>query len=164
LRCRDSPKIGVLHQHLHEKLKSGLDLNLARVKCLTLLISSLLRHRTVNLTILATETLSGAKNESSYRRFQNFFLKCSLSCPAIGRLILAKIPKPSNGWVLSMDRTNWKYGKRHINILTIGVVVNKVAIPINQTLRCVAQNDACRRDPSPNHGPGIWRRRVVEVA
>ena len=29
-----------------------------------------------------------------------------------------------------MDRTNWKYGKRHINILTIGVVVNKVAIPI----------------------------------
>ena len=120
----------MLHQHLHEKLKSGLDLNLARVKCLTLLISSLLRHRTVNLTILATENLSGAKNESSYRRFQNFFLKCALSCPAIGRLILAKIPKPSNGWVLSMDRTNWKYGKRHINILTIGVVVNKVAIPI----------------------------------
>ena len=29
-----------------------------------------------------------------------------------------------------MDRTNWKYGKRHLNILTVGVVVNKVAIPI----------------------------------
>jgi len=29
-----------------------------------------------------------------------------------------------------MDRTNWKHGKRHINILTIGVVINKIAIPI----------------------------------
>lgn len=130
MHCRRSPKIGLLNQHLFEKLKSDLDLNLARVKCLTLLISSLLRHRTVNLVILATENLTGAKNESCHRRFQNFFLKSTLSHPAIGRLILAKIPKPSGGWVLSMDRTNWKYGKRHINILTIGVVVNKVAIPI----------------------------------
>jgi len=29
-----------------------------------------------------------------------------------------------------MDRTNWKFGKRHINILTIGIVINKVAVPI----------------------------------
>ena len=29
-----------------------------------------------------------------------------------------------------MDRTNWKYGKRHINILTVGIVVNKIAVPI----------------------------------
>jgi hypothetical protein len=28
-----------------------------------------------------------------------------------------------------MDRTNWKFGKCHINILTVGVV-NKVAIKI----------------------------------
>ena len=130
MHCRSSPKIGVLHQHLLEKLDSFLDLNLARLKCLTLLISGLLRHRTVNLAILSTENLSGAKNESCYRRFQNFFLKCAISHLAIGRLILAKIPKPPGGWVLSMDRTNWKYGKRHINSLTIGVVVNKVAIPI----------------------------------
>ena len=49
LRCRSSPKIGVLHQHLLKKLDFFLDLNLARLKCLTLLISGLLRHRTVNL-------------------------------------------------------------------------------------------------------------------
>ena len=122
--------MGVLSSNLTEQLNSALDLNLARLKCLTLLISSMLRHRTVNLAILATENLSGAKNESCYRRFQNFFLKCPLSSPCVGRLILSKIPKPKTGWILSMDRTNWKYGKRHLNILTIGVVVNKVAIPI----------------------------------
>lgn len=107
-----------------------LKLNLARLKCLALLLASLLRQRTVNLTILATENHSGAKNESCYRRFQNFFLKSSLCLAAVGRLMLHKLPRPPRGWVLSMDRTNWKYGKRHINILTIGIVVGKIAVPI----------------------------------
>lgn len=120
----------MLKAHLINELNSALDLNLARLKCLALLISSLLRHRTVNLTILATENLSGAKNESCYRRFQNFFLRCSLCLPSVGRLILRKLPRPAQGWTLSMDRTNWKYGKRHINILTVGVVINRIAIPI----------------------------------
>ncbi len=107
-----------------------LNLNLARLKCLTLLLTGMLRHRTVNLTILATENLTGAKNESCYRRFQNFFLRTTLCLISVGRFTLSKIPKPQQGWVLSMDRTNWKYGKRHINILTVGVVVNNIAIPI----------------------------------
>ena len=122
--------MGVLNNHLLNQLDSALDINLARLKCLTLLVSSLLRHRTVNLTILATQNLTGAKNESCYRRFQDFFLNCTLPLSSLGKFILRKIPKPFEGWTLSMDRTNWKYGKRHINILTIGVVVNKVAIPI----------------------------------
>lgn len=124
------PKIWVLKELLLNQLADAIDINLARVKCLALLLSSLLRHRTVNLTILATENQSGAKNESCYRRFQNFFLHCALPLTAVGSLILRKIPKPAGGWVLSMDRTNWKFGKRHINILTVGVVVHNVAVPI----------------------------------
>ncbi|MBK1835709.1 IS4 family transposase [Roseibacillus ishigakijimensis] len=119
----------MLHDHLINQF-APLKLNLARLKCLSLLAASLLRHRTVNLTLLATENLTGATNESCYRRFQRFFRDCSLSPDIIGRLVLAKVPRPEGGWVLSMDRTNWKYGQRHINILTIGIVVNKVAIPI----------------------------------
>ncbi|MFT5412611.1 MAG: hypothetical protein ACI9NC_005360, partial [Verrucomicrobiales bacterium] len=120
----------MLNTHLLNQLNSVLDINLARLKCLTLLVSSLLRHRSVNLTILATQNLTGAKNESCYRRFQDFFLNATIPLVSLGRFILGKIPRPAEGWTLSMDRTNWKYGKRHINILTIGIVVNKVAIPI----------------------------------
>ena len=119
----------MLKDHLLKEL-APLNLNLARLKCLALLLSSLLRHRTVNLTLLATEDLTAAKNGSCYRRFQNFFLKSGLCPISIGCLILTKIPQPTKGWVLSMDRTNLKYGKRHINILTIGVVLNSIAIPI----------------------------------
>lgn len=119
----------MLENHLLQEL-ALLNLNLARLKCAVLLVTSLLRHRTVNLTLLSTANLTGATNESCYRRLQRFFLNCTLSLSAVGRLVLAKVPRPEGGWVLSMDRTNWKHGKRHINILTIGIVVNKVAIPI----------------------------------
>lgn len=119
----------MLQNHLLDQL-APLNLNLARLKCLALLLVSLLRHCTVNLTILATDNLTGAKNESCYRRFQNFFLKSTLDLVSVGRLILGKIPRPERGWVLSLDRTNWKFGQRHINILTLGVVVNHIAIPI----------------------------------
>lgn len=130
MRCGGLGKIEVLKNLLLPQLSSALDLNLARVKCLTLLLASLLRHRTVNLSILATANTSGAKNESCYRRFQHFFLTAALPLSAIGGFMLGKIPKPPKGWILAMDRTNWKFGKRHINILTVGIVVNKVAIPI----------------------------------
>jgi hypothetical protein len=29
-----------------------------------------------------------------------------------------------------MDRTNWQLGKRHINILTVGILVGKVCVPV----------------------------------
>ena len=141
----------MLYTNLLHQLNSALDLNLARLKCLTMLVSGILRHRTVNLTILAAENHTGAKNESCYRRLQNFFLKTTLSLPLLGRFILSKIPKPSEGWTLSMDRTNWKYGKRHINILTIGVVVNKVAIPI--VWNCLLYTSPSPRDKRQSRMP-----------
>lgn len=49
-------------------------------------------------------------------------------CPAaVGCLILRKIPRPARGWSLSMGRTNWNYDKHHINILTVGILVNRIA-------------------------------------
>jgi len=120
----------VLNNYLQNQLDLFLDFNLARLKCLSFLIASVLRQRTVNLTLLSTENLTGAKNESCYRRLQRFFLLCVLPQERVARLVISKIPKPSKGWSLSMDRTNWKFGKRHINILTIGIVIHKVAIPI----------------------------------
>ncbi len=48
----------------------------------------------------------------------------------ISRLILSKIPKPKDGYILSIDRTNWQFGETHINILTIGIVVDKIAVPL----------------------------------
>jgi len=112
------------------RLINELSWNQARLACLSILLVSILRNRTVNLVKLASEANDEIKEGSLYRRFQNFFLKFDMPIDDIGRLVLAKLSKPVDGWVLSMDRTNWKFGRTHINILVIGVVTRKVAIPV----------------------------------
>jgi len=85
----------------------------------------------VNLTILATTPDGNScSNESRYRRFQDFFLHFSLCFYSVSRCILARIPRPQDGFILAMDRTNWKFGRKDINFLAIGVVVGKISIPI----------------------------------
>lgn len=120
----------MLVTQLTQKLVTQLNWNVARINCLSTLIISVLNKHTVNLVILATEASGDTKCESLYRRFQNFFLKFNMPLDDIGELVISKLPKPKEGWVLSMDRTNWKYGRTHINILVVGIVINKVAFPI----------------------------------
>ncbi len=48
----------------------------------------------------------------------------------IGVPILALARKPANGRVLAMDRTNWQFGKTHINLLAVTVILNGVGLPV----------------------------------
>jgi hypothetical protein len=43
-----------------------------------------------------------------------------LSMILVAKLIFSLLPEKT-GLVLSMDRTNWKFGKSNINILMLGV-------------------------------------------
>ena len=121
----------MLNTKIIQALEKNLSCNLARLKCLSLLISAVLRHRTANLTLLAT-TSDGksCSNESRYRRFQDFVLNFSLCLSSVSRFILRRIPKPSTGFVLAMDRTNWQFGRKEINFLAIAIIAGKVSIPI----------------------------------
>ena len=70
------------------------------------------------------------KKVSEYRKAQRFFEKFKMPLLDIGSFVLSSLSTPKKGWTLSMDRTNWKFGKSHINILTIGVVIKGIAIPV----------------------------------
>jgi len=120
----------MLAAKLTGRLLNELNWNNARLNCVGIMLVAVLRFRTVNLAKLAAEATDSISEASLYRRFQNFFLKFEMPLDDIGRLVLSKVPKPKDGWVLSMDRTNWKFGRTHINILVIGVVTQKVAIPV----------------------------------
>jgi hypothetical protein len=113
-----------------KRLCSSLPWKNARLVCLSYLIVAMLRHRTVNLVKLSAEAPGGLLAESLYRRFQNFFLHFVMPFDDIARLVVEKLPRPEGGWVLSMDRTNWKFGRTHINLLVIALVVGKVAVPV----------------------------------
>ena len=97
---------------------------------MTALIHGILKMRSVNLATVSTVLVGEAQQSSVYRKYQRFFQKFEFPIEDISRLILSKIPRSKNGYTLCMDRTNWKYGKRHINILTVGILVGKVCVPI----------------------------------
>jgi len=88
-----------------------------------------LKVKTVNLKELALGFEGGALVESHYKRLQRFFGEFERDYPQIAPIVVQwlNIPQP---WVLSIDRTNWSFGSHHYNILTVGIVLEGVAIPI----------------------------------
>ena len=115
---------------LFELFKPNLALNKARLCCFIQLVLGVIEQRTVSLVWLAQNSASATKSMSVYRRFQRFFAFCVLTPKSVGALILALAPKPKDGWILVMDRTNWQFGKTDINILVVTVILNGVGLPI----------------------------------
>jgi hypothetical protein len=114
---------------LHEILQQQLHWHGARVKVLSLFLIALFRVRTVNLSELSLAFAGNAKPTSSYKRLQRFLGEFELDYHRWAGFILTlmAIPQP---WVLSLDRTNWKFGNVDHNILMLGVVYRGISIPI----------------------------------
>lgn len=75
----------------------------------------------------AFDTHSNAS--SSLRRIQRLIANYSLDSILIARLVLNLLPL-SDQLIVSIDRTNWKFGQTNINIFMLGVVYKGVAFPL----------------------------------
>lgn len=118
-------------QHtLFQKLSPFFSYNKARLKVLCCLIIGVIRAKDVNLVALAFYQGSNASDQSQYRKLQRFFKQWKFDWKEQAKFTLSRIKKPRKGYSLAMDRTNWKFGKTHINILTIGIVIGKVSMPL----------------------------------
>ena len=115
---------------LRTACKPHLDINQARLTCFLMLVLAVIKARTVSLAELCLHIESRAMSSSVLRRFERFFASGTLRSTIVGRLVLALLPTPDDGWVLAMDRTNWKQGKRHINLLVVTVSLGAVGVPI----------------------------------
>lgn len=118
---------------LTQQLKTYLDWNKCRLDVLAILIIGLIKKRNVNFTQLATTFPGMAKTSSCYRRIQHFFAEVTFDEGVIARLV-ASLFGPEGKWTLSMDRTNWMFGKFKINILYLAINYKGMAIPILWTL------------------------------
>jgi hypothetical protein len=104
--------------------------NRARMACFVNMLLALLATRTVNLNKLACVVFGDALQSSRYRRIQRFFSKFPLDYQQIAGFIFKLFFMMDGQWYLSMDRTNWRWGKSDINILMLGIVFKGTAIPI----------------------------------
>ena len=96
---------------LASKINEHLSWNQARITFLAQFIFALLiKSRSTNLCRVAEEFQGHALTESSYRRIKRFFARYEFSFQVLGQLILRWIP--TDKYILCMDRTNWKYGKK----------------------------------------------------
>ncbi len=114
---------------LRQTLKPHLQWHGARLNFLALFLIALFRVKTVNLCDLATGFISNAKTDSNYKRLQRFLREFEFDYYEFAKLVvkMMNIPEP---WVLSLDRTEWKFGCKVFNILTLGIVHQGVAFPI----------------------------------
>lgn len=89
----------------------GQSVNLARIKLMALLLHALCVVQTVSLHKLAAAMPTDVDRDSSLRR------------------LFSLLPVKTD-LVLSMDRTNWKFGDFNINILMLGVTYKGIAFPL----------------------------------
>ena len=105
-------------------------MNAARLHCLVGIIIALLKVRTVNLTQVAVAFPGKAKKESKYKIIQRFFQSITFDYSIVAKFIVKLLGIKDDLWKLSIDRTNWKFGKFDINILTLGIAYMGAAFPI----------------------------------
>jgi hypothetical protein len=117
-------------QQLKNTLKIHLPWHGARLMFLAMFLQALFKVRTVNLAEIATTLNPLATTSSNYRRLQRFFADFEINDDLVAKLVLTLIPKPANGYTLTLDRTDWKFGKLTINILVLGVAYQGVSIPV----------------------------------
>ena len=72
---------------------------------------------------------TSVERDSNLRRIQRFIANYALNLDLVARMIFSLLPV-KDGLVLSMDRTNWKFGEFNINILTLGITYKGVAFPL----------------------------------
>jgi len=113
---------------LELRIKRNTGWNKARVFVITGLVVSIISLGRVNLKKIATKLNPENSKEVNYRRISRFFQYFSFDKRIMAKLLGSFLPKGQ--WVLSMDRTNWKFGKVHINILMLSVAYKGMAIPI----------------------------------
>ncbi len=117
----------ILNTHFTGKL------NLARVKLISFFVIALVKVQTVNFEKLSHAFDTKAKSDSSLRRIQRFISSYSLDSDLIARLVFNLLPKQEK-YILTIDRTNWKFGQTDINIFMLGIVYQGVAFPLLFTM------------------------------
>jgi len=114
---------------LIEMIQKQLNWNKQRIDFLAKFLITLIKVRTVNLAIIAESFPGNAKIESHYKREQRFFRNFKIDFTVIASFITSLLPK-ENGWILTLDRTDWKLGKTPVNILVLGIAHKGAAFPI----------------------------------
>ena len=115
---------------LKKVLKNHFNWNGARLFFIATFLSALYLVRTVNFAKISNVMYGQALNSSKYKRIQRFFKDFDIDYILIALFVGSLVPNKDEKWMLTFDRTNWKFGKQNINILTLAIVYDGIAFPL----------------------------------
>lgn len=116
-------------RRLTDVLAQHLPWHRARLKFMARFTSALLQLTTTNLAKLALALKATVKPASNYRRIQRFMANFPFDYDIFGRFLLGLLPQQSD-YVVVIDRTEWHFGQRPVNILMIGIAYKGIAFPV----------------------------------
>jgi hypothetical protein len=130
---------------LEQTLFDNLPWNRARIKFLARFLLALYAVQTVNLSLLATAFSGHAKEESNYKRLQRFLREFELPYAELAQFVV-KLLGVAGPYTLALDRTDWKVGSVHLNILMLAIVSRGIAFPVAwMVLPCGGNSATCER-------------------
>lgn len=104
--------------------------NKARLDCFARMLLALFIVRTINLSEIAVAFSSKAEINSRYKRLQRFFAKFKMDYDLVAKFIFKLFFSKDEKFYLTIDRTNWYWGKKKINIFMLGIAYEGIAIPL----------------------------------
>ena len=111
---------------------------------MALLLHALCVVQTVSPHKLADAMPTSVDKDSNLRRLQRFLAKYVIDLDIIARMIFSLLPVKT-GLLLSIDRTNWKFGEFNINILMLGITYKGIAFPLIFSLLPKRGNSNCEK-------------------
>lgn len=104
-------------------------INLSHKKFLVAVLQSMLVAWSVNIIKLACEIKSEASLPSVVRRIERFLLVKLFSSDHLASAIIASLRHPGP-YLLTMDGTSWRLGKRRYYVLAVGICFDGISLPI----------------------------------
>jgi hypothetical protein len=115
---------------LVDSLNVHLKWNKARMDCFVRMLLGLFACRTVNLQEIALGIEGKTQVSSRYRRLQRFFCQFEMDFTQIARWIFKLYFRSDQKFYVLIDRTNWYWGKKKINVFMLSIAYEGMAIPL----------------------------------
>nr|WKN34482.1 IS4 family transposase [Tunicatimonas sp. TK19036] len=113
---------------LKREIQKHITADARRIDLLARLIMALLQVGTVSYAQLALALNAQVKVASNFKRLQRFFRQFRFAHRAYVQFVWQQFTDEQT--VLVMDRTHWKFGRHHINVLMTSIAYRGTAIPL----------------------------------
>jgi hypothetical protein len=114
---------------LSRVLEEHLAWHYARLECAKGMILGIVQAGSVQLHQIASKFCSAAKPDSRVKRFYRLIRFQNIDFKMICMAIMAILCLPGP-LTLTLDRSNWQYGKNSLNFLVLAVVYQGISIPL----------------------------------